>query len=304
MMLSVIMVVYDMREQALNTLRSLSPQQQHSGRTIPYEVIVVENQSSQMLSDNDLSGLDYTPRYYRHAPKAPSPVSAIHVGVQHAQGDYLGILIDGARITTPGIVRYAHELAQTQPDPIITVPSYHIGPDLQQFSTLKGYNEATEKALLDDIRWPEDPYQLFSISCFSGTSRAGFFAPAAESNCLFVSRHTFEQLSGYCQDFRSPGGGFANLDFYQRAIQHTQATPFLLWGEGTFHQLHGGTTTSPAGTERDQLLQRFKQEYQDIRQQAFAVTPHHYCCVGSLRPEALPFVQHSLDTVDPDHAHA
>ena len=49
-----------------------------------------------------------------------------------------------------------------------------------------------------------------------------------------------------------PGGGYANLDLFERLAVTPGVTLATILGEGSFHQVHGGTTTNqPDADERD-----------------------------------------------------
>ena len=50
-------------------------------------------------------------------------------------------------------------------------------------------------------------------------------------------------LGGFDERFRSPGGGFVNLDTLSRAVALPGITAITLLGEGAFHQVHGGIAT-------------------------------------------------------------
>ena len=62
-----------------------------------------------------------------------------------------------------------------------------------------------------------------------------------------------------------PGGGFLNIDIYQRACKQEGTQPVLLIGEGSFHQLHGGTTTNVSPQQRDQRVVGYQDQYREIR---------------------------------------
>jgi hypothetical protein len=69
-----------------------------------------------------------------------------------------------------------------------------------------------------------------------------------ECKCLFTSRANWERIGGADEAFHSPGGGGLNLHLYRRlgVLKETEYF-FILPGEGSFHQYHGGVST----TERD-----------------------------------------------------
>ena len=61
-----------------------------------------------------------------------------------------------------------------------------------------------------------------------------------------MPRKLLEQVGGFDDSFSMPGGGYANLDLFERLAQAPGVTPASILGEGTFHQFHGGTTTNVA----------------------------------------------------------
>ena len=60
----------------------------------------------------------------------------------------------------------------------------------------------------------------------------------------FCGNHFYDEVCGYDERFDIPGGGFVNLDFLNRLVQAPDIDYFLIVGEATFHQFHGGVTTS------------------------------------------------------------
>ena len=75
-----------------------------------------------------------------------------------------------------------------------------------------------------------------------------------------MPRSLLDQVGAMDHDFNVPGGGFANLDFFERMTTSPRITLVTMLGEGSFHQVHGGTTTNaPESAERsgaDRLLRR------------------------------------------------
>ena len=129
-----------------------------------------------------------------------------------------------------------------------------------------GYDQQEEDRLLDSVDWTHDGYRLFDISVFAGSSAGGWFAPLSESNALFLTKKLWEELGGYDERFRSPGGGLVNLDTYARACALPDSQLITLLGEGTFHQVHGGVATNATVHPWD----TFHDEYVAIRGYPFA----------------------------------
>jgi glycosyltransferase involved in cell wall biosynthesis len=246
-LLSIVVVAYNMRRELTRTLATLTSDYQRVPANL-YEVIVVDNGSSEPLSPESIFAIDPHFRCINFAATSPSPAAAINAAVREARGQALGILIDGARMLSPGVIRYALLALRAYRRPVVVTLGAHLGPKPQQQSVQEGYCQDVEDQLLETIDWRRDGYQLFNIASLAGSSQYGVFAPLAESNALFLPRQLFEELSGFDERFISPGGGLVNLDFYQRALALPQTNLVMLLGEASFHQYHGGVTTRPGDT--------------------------------------------------------
>ena len=102
--LSIVMVVFDMRRQAPRTLYSLSCDYRREVEVDDYEVIVIENGSSQALSGSEVCSFGSNFRYHFHPTNSRSPAEALNIGVDMAQGEHVLLLVDGARILSPGVL--------------------------------------------------------------------------------------------------------------------------------------------------------------------------------------------------------
>ena len=174
-LISVIVVFYNMQREAARTLFSLSPSYQKPAAD-NYEVIVVENGSSERLEGKEVRRLGANFRYFYFEAKTPSPAEAINFGVSKARGEMVGICIDGARILTPGILDYVIRANQAYRNPFVATLGWHLGPDVQSKSTLDGYDKATEDELLKSINWRKNPYKMFEVSTLGGSYKRGWFA--------------------------------------------------------------------------------------------------------------------------------
>jgi glycosyltransferase involved in cell wall biosynthesis len=200
--LSLIVVVHDMVREAPRTIRSLLPPCQKGVRTDDYEIVVVDNGSSRPLKPETVLELGSNVRYYECASGSASPAAALNFGAALARGRMLGAMVDGARMASPGLVRMACRAALLHPRPVVASLAWHLGPDVQWRSLLSGYGQAVEDALLEQSRWWEDGYRLFSISALAGSSAGGWFAPIAqrEQEKLYSAMHdnSFRGLS-FCK---------------------------------------------------------------------------------------------------------
>jgi hypothetical protein len=263
--LSVIVIVYRMRRQAMNTLRSLASCYQIGVNDSDYEVIVVENASSELLDPAEVAAIGPQFRYVLRHEREQTPVHAINYGASIARAAMIAVMIDGARMLTPGVLSFTLAAQRLSANAVVSVPGYHLGERLQQEAMLSGYDETVEQQLLAGIAWPEDGYRLFEIGCLSGTSIGGYFKPIGESNFVAVSRDVWARLGGFDPRFDESGGGQVNLDFYRRAVELPQSVLILLPGEGSFHQFHGGITTGQAGEVRRQAMIAHFAQYTTLR---------------------------------------
>lgn len=296
--LSVVLVVYRMADQAENTLRSLAPPYQRGVTEADYEVIVVENASDAMLGAGRATRHAGNVRYFAREEAARSPVNAVNFGAALARARHLTIMIDGARMVTPGLVRLTLDVLGMVPEAAVTVPSYHLGAKLQQVAVNEGYTAETEAALLRGIGWPQDGYRLFEVAVFAGSYRRGVFVANAESNALSLSAAKWRRLGGMDRRYDDFGGGTANLDLYKRTLEFPGTPFYVLFGEGSFHQHHGGSTTGVPKAERDATIARIQAQDREIRGENRAPPSVRPILYGELHPAAYRFVRQSLDAID------
>lgn len=292
--LSVVLIVYDMPEQAENTILSLLPDYQSGVDGSEYEVIVVENASANTLSAEFLRSLPANVQYHLRTQPEPSPAAAINFGASQARGNILCIMIDGARMLTPGVVCNLLAAHRSFPRAVASIPGYHLGRELQQTAVGSGYDRETERALLASIAWPMEGYRLFDIGCFSGSCSPGFFLPNSESNCISLSLSLWQVLGGFDQRFDLPGGGLINLDFYKRACELSGVQHVIVPGEGTFHQFHGGITTGGVSNAmREDYIERSRSQYRALRGVDFTSPRTCPVYLGAIPPMAQKFLHYS-----------
>ncbi|MFT5709796.1 MAG: hypothetical protein ACI8QT_000483 [Halioglobus sp.] len=292
--LSIVVVVYDMPDQAKNTLISLSTDYQQDVSMEDFEVIVVENESPNLLNADFVKSLPPNVHYYHRRETQPTPLHAINFGASKAKGDYICVMIDGARMLTPRVVKnllLGHKLSNSS---VVSIPGYHLGEKLQQESVSDGYGLETEKELMQSIQWPSDGYRLFDIACFSGSSACGFFLPNSESNCISVPRELWKALGGFDARFDLRGGGLINLDFYRRACEYPGVQHVIIPGEGTFHQFHGGVTTGGEASDvRDAYIETCKEQYRELRGEDYSGPDTDPIYLGQLPEQCQKFLHFS-----------
>jgi glycosyltransferase involved in cell wall biosynthesis len=282
-------VVYNMAREAPRTLLSLSAGYQRNIEPDNYEVIVVDNGSNPPLDPQIVAALEGNFRLIRIDDASPSPAQAVNRGIAEAGGEVIGVMIDGARIVTPGLLHFACHGARLYDRSVVATLGWYLGPDLQSRAVLAGYDQVSEDALLDSIDWPNDGYRLFEISTMDESSVGGWFQPISESNALFLRRELWEQLGGLDERFDAPGGGLVNLDIFRRALEWADAELVILLGEATFHQMHGGISTNAPLENQHDNWSRWSNQYATIRGRPYEVLrPRHApAYIGRLTPTAL-----------------
>lgn len=290
--LSIIVIGYEMPGQLANTLYSLSVDFQKNVSADDYEVIVVENSSSSNMDPaiiNHLSG--HFSHFLRDEP-GTSPVPAFNAGLREAKGDIIGILIDGARLITPRVLEHVLRVHTAFESPLIAIPGYHIGTQEHEFYGPERIAE--EQALLTSIDWKNNGYDIFHHACFSAGNRRGYFHPMMECNALFTTRKSLKKIDDGDERFNLPGGGSYNLHLYRSLGILPENQLVILPGEGSFHQFHGGVTTSSI-PDREAKLKGFNEQLNSFWNGQFKALTREPILYGNIPAQALPFMELSTE---------
>jgi glycosyltransferase involved in cell wall biosynthesis len=103
--LSIVVVCYEMAAQIKNTLQSLLPPYQRNVSIDDYEIILMDNGSAKMLDEGTRKislNLNYV--YLSPDEASPSPAPAMNRGVALSRAPVPCLMIDGARLLTPGVL--------------------------------------------------------------------------------------------------------------------------------------------------------------------------------------------------------
>ena len=282
--LTVVCVFYDMQREAARTLLSLSRHYQQGIDDVDYEVLVIDNGSPEGR------GLDRT-FVESHGPEfrfidlagqaTSSPTTALNHGLAEGVGDVFCLMIDGAHILSPGVIRHALVAMAAYEPAVVATQGWYLGPGQQSEVMTSGYDQQAEDRLLAAIDWPGDGYKLFDIAHFQADR--DWFDGMWESNCLFVPRPTLVGVGGFDDRFEEAGGGYANLEIFERVCTAPDVNVVSILGEGSFHQSHGGTTNNqPDPAERFGRIERYAKRYEELRGRPFGGPrkPIHY--VGTI----------------------
>lgn len=286
--LTVVVVTFDQERELPRTLRSLGAPYQRGIDPHAVEVIVVDNGSPRAVPERPIVG-GARVRVIRLDDAAVSPARAANLGLEQATGDVVGLVIDGARLASPGLLQTALLAHRLSPRAVVTAPAWHLGPDLQRRSSTVGYDQAAEDELLESVAWEQDGYRLFEVSTPAASSARGLFGPMGESSSLFLRRSVWTELGGLDERFALPGGGLVNHDLYRRACALPDAPLVVLLGEGTFHQIHGGAATSVRVTSDE-----MRADYESICGEPHRPPGRAPVFFGSVPPTYWGHIAHSL----------
>ena len=286
--LSVVVVMYDMAREAERTLLSLSRSYQIGIDDLDYEVLVIENGTDpeRALSAERVARFGPEFRYLSLGEDAdPSPAGALNRGVEASRGRRLALMVDGAHVLTPGVLKHAMVGLDAYAPAVVAVQPWYVGPGQQGEAIRDGYDQSREDELFQNVNWPSDGYRLFEVGHFQGDR--DWLDGLWESNCLIVPRSLLEQVGGFDEGFDTPGGGYTNLDIYERLGATPGVRIVSLLGEGSFHQVHGGTTTNVADPdERRARVFSYGTRYSELRGRAFTGPEKRIHYVGSFHGDS------------------
>lgn len=289
---SVVVISYNMDRELPRTLKSLLSPYQRNINPEDLEIIVIDN-GSDKKSNNKHKNNYHNVRFIDYPDPSHSPVHAINLGLKLAKSNLIGVMIDGARMASPGLFEQVLNASRLSKRTVISTLGFHLGPEVQMKSVLNGYNQELEDRLLQTIDWENNGYKLFEISSLAGSSANGYFEPIAESNAIFMERSLWEELDGFDKEFQTPGGGFSNLDLYHRACNLPNSQLAIILNEGTFHQVHGGVATN--SQRKDASAEVFNEEYEKIRGCKFFRPNKEAIYIGRYVSEANDFLKTSID---------
>lgn len=276
MRLSVIVCSYNMGRELPRTILSFSPwlQRVASG---DYEILVIQN-GGRLIDSEALSSIAPNIRNIQPSNLFSSPCFAINEAVcKHARGEFVLLVIDGARIHTPGVVRSCLDsIPLIGLSGVAYAPAYHLGWDKQSRSQVDGYNQHIEDAALRDVNWSVNGYELHSISSRAASHR-GLYSLPAEANTLLVSKQLFRKIGGFDEGFETPGGGLCNLDFFSRLCDASSSI-VCYFREGSFHQIHGGASTNAIDKTNQNML-----EQQDLKKLGKSIDVEGYTSRNALK---------------------
>jgi len=280
-LLIIIVVAYNMRRELQRTLYSLTPMYQEEVE-FKYEVQVLDHGSTEPVGREYVEKFGDNFKYKYVDTDLKSPCIAINSAIAKCESEYIMCCIDGARILSPKVLKRAMQAVLVDAHSFVYTTAYHLGYKVQKESILEGYTTEVEDKLLEESKWREDGYKLFDIATIAPSSMNGWMSPISETNCFTIKKDDYISLGGYNERFLTDGGGYSNMELFERFTASNITTPIVLVGEATFHQIHGGAITNET-KNRDEKIQGFKDEYFSITGKNFSALYYEFLLFGQLK---------------------
>ncbi len=291
--LSVVVVAHDMARELPRTLRTFAPGYQQGIEADRFEVVVVDNGSAVPIEPSQIASLPGNVRLLRIDDAPASPAFAANRGIADAVGALVGLVVDGARMASPGLLAMALKAARVADRPVVASLGWHLGTTRQSADDDPSERQLAEDELLASVPWEREGHRLFEISTLADSSARGWFGPMGESSALFLPAATWQRLGGLDERFELPGGGLVNHDLFHRACSEPGAELVLLLGEGTFHQSHGGAATS--GRVSWETMQN---DYKSLCGALYRPPSNQALLLGRVGPQARNHVGQSVTLAD------
>ena len=131
-------------------------------------------------------------------------------------------------------------------------------------------------------------YRLYEIGVpyryefANGPPKLFWFVRQFESNCLFVRKSSFHRVGGCNEQFDIPGGGCLMPDLYKELCELDDAVIVQVMGEASFHQVHGGVSTSVTRDQQKVQWETYTNQYEQIRGRPFHVSQKKQQYIGHM----------------------
>ena len=155
----------------------------------------------------------------------PSPAPALNRGIADRRGRAVALMIDGAHVLTPGVLRFG----DARPDDLRARgrrrrSSGTSGRASRTRRSPRATTASYEDRLFEQIDWPTDGYRLFDDRPLHRRPRLVRRA-VGEQLHLRAARRCSSRSGLMDESFSMPGGGFANLDFFERMATLARRQP-------------------------------------------------------------------------------
>ena len=154
--ISIIIISYNMAREVPRTVTSFLPPYQMGISPEDVEIIVMDNGSPHPIADSVRHAWPDNVRYQFVENAHPSPARALNQGVAMSTGLLVCPVIDGARMASPGLIKWGLEAVSRGSRAFASTAGFHLGETLQQIAVEDGYCQDVEDELLKSINWPEN----------------------------------------------------------------------------------------------------------------------------------------------------
>ena len=267
--LSVVVVFYDMAREAARTLHSLSRSYQEGiddldvrgdrrRQRLASRAAARRRRSWRASVRSSASSTCATTR-------CPSPTHALNRAVELARGRAFAFMIDGAHLLTPGVLRFGMAGLRTYDNAVVATQQWYVGPGPAAADGGPRLRPGLRGRAVPAHRVARRRLPAVRDQPLHRRPRL-VRRRAREQLPLRRPRRCCEQVGAFDDSFSMPGGGYANLDLWERLARRPDATMVTILGEGSFHQLHGGTTTNdPEHVDRRTKIFSYGEHYRDLR---------------------------------------
>ena len=239
---SVVVVAYDMAREIPRTLRSLGPGYQQGIAADDYEVVLVDNGSPEPLDAAMLGSFAGRLRTMRIDPAPPTPARAANLGIEMAESDFVGVLVDGARLASPGLLALACTLrAPSHRGRSSQRSGWHLGAARHMDAEAKGYDQAAEdRAPRRDGLGARRLSAVLHQHAARRRRRAVVRPDGGEQRAVHGESRCGRSSVGSTSASRCRAADSRTTISTAGRASSTDAQLVVLLGEGTFHQIHGG----------------------------------------------------------------
>ena len=252
--------------------------------TSDYEIILIDNGSAKILGDETRTispNLEYI--YIPPNKSSPNPALAMNRAAALSRTPLLCLMIDGARMLTPGVLSWGIRLLELVPGAMVEVRGWHLGPKWQPESVAEGYNRTLNLS--------------FSNRCVGGKTAIGFLIfrqPARKQNWVSRARLRSRIVSSSAVHslINSAGSTIATrnlaVDWSTSIFMRAQWPRRIMSGRFSgkaFHQVHGGAATSLSLEGLRLAAVRWDAESYRLRGPLLPVDPAKFILAGHIPSE-------------------
>jgi hypothetical protein len=159
---------------------------------VDYQITILDNGSQPPMTIREVdSRVDV--QYIQNASN--SPLSAMNALIAKGNSEFVCVVLDGARLWSPGVIRQFYNALGINPNIPSTATAYHLGPVHQSRSSEFGYDKQAENLMLEKLNWKQNGYGLFDVSVLAYSNPEGEKGDMNESSCLFLIQHRSQRLT-------------------------------------------------------------------------------------------------------------